>query len=222
MHFCSVKQLNHTLLLLFFMFCLFLTKQVAAQELVVIDQNGSPVVNAVVVVPHAEFSGTRETTEGVMSQSDLEFSPQVLAIYQGDSVSFPNLDKVKHHVYSFSKANTFELQLYEGKEHESVLFEKPGLVVLGCNIHDHMQAYVYISEFPVFAVTDAAGIAQLATNTEIENKPLLVWHPRINDNSKPEEKIADSINGLLNINLALTRPVVEKKQRTKKRFKYKR
>lgn len=219
---CSVKQLNYIAFLLFLTFCLLQTKQAEGQELVVVDQNGSPVANAVVVVPGVEPEKARVKNEGVLSQSDLEFSPEVLAIFQGDLVSFPNLDDVKHHVYSFSKARTFELQLYEGKEHESVLFDKPGLVVIGCNIHDHMQAYIFISEDPVFAMTDAAGVARLDTTTKVDSRTLLVWHPRITDNTKPVEKVAESMNGLLNINLDLTRPTVEKKQRAKKRYKYKR
>jgi hypothetical protein len=68
---------------------------------------------------------------------------------------------VRHQVYSFSPAKVFELPLYAGTPAKPVLFEKPGVVVLGCNIHDWMLGYVYVSDSPWFAKTGADGSAQL-------------------------------------------------------------
>ena len=72
-------------------------------------------------------------------------------------VGFPNSDDVNHHVYSFSNPNQFELPLYKGKLHPPVRFESAGLVILGCNIHDHMLGYILVVDTPYFGKTDDDG-----------------------------------------------------------------
>ena len=95
----------------------------------------------------------------------------------GTSISFPNLDAVRHHVYSFSPAKPFELKLYIGTPAAPVVFDKPGVVVMGCNIHDPMVAYVVVSDTPWVGVSDAAGQVRIdgAPAGEYE---LEYWHPR--------------------------------------------
>jgi hypothetical protein len=102
--------------------------------------------------------------------------PYVEPVFVGWNVRFPNSDNIRHQVYSFSPAKRFELPLYGGQDAESVLFDQPGVVVLGCNIHDWMVAYVYVSKTPYFAKTEATGTAT------IEDLPpgdytARVWHP---------------------------------------------
>jgi hypothetical protein len=87
-------------------------------------------------------------------------------------------------VYSFSPARKFELPLYKGTEAPPVKFDKPGVVVLGCNIHDWMLGYVVVLDTPHFAMTDASGRAR------VENLPpgtyaVRVWHPRLADADVP-------------------------------------
>ena len=99
--------------------------------------------------------------QNMVDQVDKEFVPKVQAILVGTAVTFPNRDSVRHQVYSFSPARRFELPLYTGVP-QAVTFDKPGVVILGCNIHDWMVGYIYVSESPYFAKTDAQGKAVLS------------------------------------------------------------
>jgi hypothetical protein len=85
----------------------------------------------------------------------------VSVVQAGTMVNFPNRDDVRHHVYSFSPAKRFEIKLYAGTPVDPVPFDKTGEVVLGCNIHDHMIAYVYVVESPWFGKTDKDGVAKI-------------------------------------------------------------
>ena len=116
--------------------------------------------------------------ESVVDQVDKEFVPKVVAILVGTSVMFPNHDNVRHHVYSFSPAKRFELPLYAGVPAKPVVFDTPGVVVLGCNIHDWMVGYVYVSESPFFAKTGKDGTAVL-TDLTPGSYAVRVWHPQV-------------------------------------------
>tara|TARA_R100001369_G_scaffold30455_5_gene54109 strand:+ start:9942 stop:10616 length:675 start_codon:yes stop_codon:yes gene_type:complete len=111
-----------------------------------------------------------------MSQQDRTFIPFVLTVPKGTRVNFPNLDRTRHHVYSFSEPKPFELKLYVGTPQEPVLFDKPGIVALGCNIHDYMQAFIYVSDSSHARVTDSEGQASF-TGLPAGNYRLRVWHP---------------------------------------------
>lgn len=97
----------------------------------------------------------------VMEQKNRAFIPHVLAVQTGTAVRFPNLDDVQHHVYSFSPAKTFQLPLYKGSPPNPVLFDKVGIVTLGCNIHDQMSAFIVVVDTPYFEKTAANGRASL-------------------------------------------------------------
>ena len=112
----------------------------------------------------------------VMDQIDRSFVPHVLVIHRGDKVLFPNSDNIRHHVYSFSEARPFELKLYSGKPEAPVDFNQAGLVVLGCNIHDQMLGYIYVTDAPVFGVTDAQG--QVTLDVPADSHDIRVWHER--------------------------------------------
>lgn len=147
----------------------------------VTDTNGQPVADAVV---YATPRGGRPApppgapTERVaMDQRNREFMPYVLAVQTGTPVYFPNSDNIRHHVYSFSPAKTFELPLYQGTPAAPVVFDKPGAVALGCNIHDWMVGYIYVVDTPWFAKTADNGNAGLALpGGEYD---IRVWHPRL-------------------------------------------
>jgi hypothetical protein len=94
-----------------------------------------------------------------MDQRDHRFVPHVLVVQTGTSVMFPNSDSVSHHVYSFSATKPFELPLYKGQLYPPVVFDQPGVVVLGCNIHDGMLGYVVVVDTPHFALTNEQGVA---------------------------------------------------------------
>lgn len=141
----------------------------------VVDTSGAPITDAVVYAepqlkPISKSSGTV-----MIEQKKKTFIPMVTAIQTGTSINFPNRDLVRHHVYSFSPAKTFEIKLYSGIPANPILFDAPGTVVLGCNIHDTMQAYIHIVDTPYFAKTDSLGKARLTEVPPGEYR-LKVWY----------------------------------------------
>ncbi len=136
--------------------------QAGGVNVLVTDAAGLPVADAVV---YAEPSGgqapLRATKAVEIEQKARKFAPLVTVVQAGSEISFPNNDTVRHHVYSFSTPKVFELKLYSGVPGSPILFDKPGTVVVGCNIHDQMLAYIHIVATPYFARTDAAGRAHL-------------------------------------------------------------
>ncbi|MGM0857758.1 MAG: Cupredoxin [Pseudomonadota bacterium] len=148
----------------------------------VTDADGQPLPNAVVEV---YFPGGTSADTGVeqVSQHDAAFHPEVLAIPVRSQVEFPNHDTTRHHVYSFSPAKTFDLNLYLQETPPPVSFDKPGVVVLGCNIHDHMQAFIVVSEAPFYALTDSTGQVTLPSLPPGEHR-VRVWHQRLDDSQQ--------------------------------------
>ncbi|MBI3524727.1 MAG: methylamine utilization protein [Betaproteobacteria bacterium] len=112
-----------------------------------------------------------------IEQRDREFAPYLTIVRAGAAVDFPNRDPIKHHVYSFSPAKRFEIKLYAGKPAQPEVFDKPGEVALGCNIHDWMEAYVLVVNSPYFAKTAANGHAVIH-NVPAGRYLLRFWHPR--------------------------------------------
>ena len=142
----------------------------------ILDQSGHAVEYAVVSLHTDTPSQADPSTVVVMDQRRLQFEPTVLAIQVGSNVSFPNEDDVRHHVYSFSHPNSFELKLYHGEGGQYQRFEHTGIVALGCNIHDGMLGFLRVVDTPYFATSDASG------SLEIENVPpgnytIQLWHP---------------------------------------------
>jgi len=119
---------------------------------------GRPVQNAVIwldapSLPAAPRVGPRV----VLDQRNLAFSPHVLAVRVGTTVDFPNNDRVFHNVFSFREGKVFNLGLYPVGTSRPVLFDRPGLSRIFCNIHPNMAAYVMAVDTPYFAVSDQAG-----------------------------------------------------------------
>ena len=143
------------------------------------DSHGQPLANAVV-----SLNGPQGAPVGpipaIMDQVQKQFLPAVLAVRSGTRVSFPNRDDIRHQVYSFSPAKRFELRLYKDTPSEPVLFDKPGLVVLGCNIHDWMVGYIYVTDDPWFAVSDEAGKLHI-DDLPVGRYHVTLWHPQITD-----------------------------------------
>lgn len=141
------------------------------------DASGATVPNAVVMIslegrPTPVPRGGSYTVE----QRNIQFQPFVTIVPVGSDVAFPNRDKVRHHVYSFSPARKFELKLYAREDNRAVRFDQPGVVALGCNIHDKMSAYVAVVDTPWAAKTDANGLVRLA-GVPGGSLSITVWHP---------------------------------------------
>jgi plastocyanin len=147
----------------------------------VVDAQGKPVPDAVITAtaavapsePAAAVAG-----EKTVDQVDKTFVPYVTVVRAGTQIRFPNSDNIRHHVYSFSPAKRFELPLYGGTHAAPVLFDKAGTVVMGCNIHDWMVAYVYVADTPYFAKTPADGVA-LLRDLPPGQYTVRVWHPEM-------------------------------------------
>lgn len=131
----------------------------------------------------------------VMDQVDRQFAPHVLVIPVGSTVSFPNSDSVKHQVYSFSPAKRFQLPLYAGKPYKPEVFDRAGVVTLGCNIHDQMRAYVYVVEAQYYGRADHDG-AWSASGVEPGEYQLSIWHP-LSRSQKPvlEQRVSVKAEG---------------------------
>jgi plastocyanin len=144
----------------------------------VIDEAGTPLQGAVVFVDTTGATPVPDLARpaAVMDQVDKKFVPQVLVVPVGADVSFPNSDHIRHHVYSFSEARSFELPLYAGAPAEPVRFSVPGVVVLGCNIHDWMRGYVVVVPEPFYAVTGADGTAVIS-GLPAGRWRVMGWHP---------------------------------------------
>jgi plastocyanin len=148
----------------------------------VIDPSGHGVTDVVVVVSPVEPPPPAPPTSpvAIMDQRDRAFSPRILVVRVGTSVEFPNNDTVSHQVYSFSPAKKFQLPLYKGQLHPPVTFDRSGLVVLGCNIHDQMVGYIYVTDAPFFGKTDSAGTLRVPGLSAGEYR-VSVWSPYIAD-----------------------------------------
>jgi plastocyanin len=146
-------------------------------EIIVKDDKGRPVPDA---VAYAAAGATNAATkkQTVVDQRDKQFVPYVTAVQVGTAVIFPNSDKIRHHVYSFSPAKKFELPLYSGVPAEPVVFDKTGFVTLGCNIHDWMIAYVAVLPTSYFQVTQQDGRAVLK-DLPAGQYTMQVWHPAL-------------------------------------------
>ncbi|MBL9218576.1 MAG: methylamine utilization protein [Opitutaceae bacterium] len=139
---------------------------------------GEPVADAVVSLHPLDGAAVPPpAAAGEVAQQNQEFTSYVTVVQAGTRVVFPNKDTVQHHVYSLSKAKKFELPLYNPGQNESIVFDTPGLVTLGCNIHDWMLAYLVVVPTPWFAKTDAQGLATVTAPAG--RYRLELWHPRL-------------------------------------------
>jgi plastocyanin len=154
----------------------------ATFEALVQTPAGKPLPDAAVVLEPAGSAAPAPRNRAhaaahvVIEQRGQEFAPYVTVVQTGTAVDFPNNDTVRHHVYSFSQPKRFEIKLYAGKPGQPITFDKPGEVVIGCNIHDWMEAYVLVVESPYFGKTGADGQVRIA-NLPAGRYRVQLWHP---------------------------------------------
>ncbi len=157
-----------------------LSAQAADQLIQVTNETGQAQAGVAVSV---YVNGVKPTgaasTVSDMGQRHKAFVPRLWVIQTGTSVNFPNFDTVRHHVYSFSPARTFEIKLYAGTPAAPVVFDKAGTATLGCNIHDKMLAYIHVVNTPLFGVTDANG--QLTLDLPAGEHRIRVWAPTMGE-----------------------------------------
>ena len=157
----------------------------AALNLSITDTAGKPLLDAVALLePASGKVAVKPLADVEIAQAKRQFSPRVTLITTGTRATFPNFDTVRHHVYSFSPAKTFELKLYAGVPGVPLLFDKPGVAVLGCNIHDTMAAWVVVADTPWFARSAANGHARIDA-VPAGNYRLRLWHPGLAPGTEP-------------------------------------
>lgn len=162
--------------------CLASVSATAPSELTVrvTDQNGLPLYQAVVEVarPAGNSQPVSFPWRSAMAQRNLSFVPGTLIVPVGSSVAFPNLDTVRHSVYSFSRTGRFQIDLYGREQTRTQKFAVAGTAVLGCNIHDQMRGYIRVTTTPFANVTDAGGRANIR-GLNAGTYRVTIWHPRL-------------------------------------------
>jgi plastocyanin len=174
----------------------------ATLSVTVLLPGGKPLPGAVVMAHPTSASHPAAPVQAIMDQVNRAFEPDLLVVPVNSTVSFPNSDTVSHQIYSFSPAKRFQLPLYRGKPYPPVRFDQPGLVTLGCNIHDEMLAYIVVTDAPFFGRTATNGTwsAEVPEGTY----RVSVWHPRLRDEERDlqrEVTLTESAGGTLAVQL---------------------
>lgn len=168
----------------------------SALQLRVLDRDGLPVPEVAVYARslNAAAAGNDPSKAGIgpggragaaavvstasMNQHELAFEPHILIVATGTAIDFSNSDDVRHHVYSFSEARAFDFSINSGSVHESLRFDVPGLVTLGCNVHDKMLGFILIVDTPHFAKTNGEGIVEFQ-GLAPGSYEFALWTPRL-------------------------------------------
>lgn len=178
------------------------------------DAAGVAVPEAVVVVEATSTAASlaaRAASAGPLTatvdQHNLRFVPEISVVRTGTAIDFPNGDRVQHQVYSFSPAKTFKLSLYAGHVYPPVLFDTPGIVTLGCNIHDAMLGFIYVTDSPWFGKTDAQGRFE-AQRLAAGSYRVVIWHPRFNEaTAELETQVTVPADGNASVTQTLAKPM---------------
>jgi len=215
-----MKHIKLKGLLLLALLCCGQTAWAASMNITVYDEVSGQPLPYVIVSLH-DTSGQQKASAmplQVMDQVGKTFVPHVLPITVGTSVSFPNSDDIRHHLYSFDKPKPFELPLYEGTPTSPILFDKTGVVRLGCNIHDWMRGYIYILDTSLFAMSNAEGMLKMQ-GIPAGDYYMEVWHPRIKTRKPLVSKLKISANEAKTLTLQVK---VRKERKLKKRLRSRR
>ena len=178
----------------------------ASISITIKSESGSFVKDAVATLTPNKKQKIKSNKTYIIDQINKTYVPHVKIIPVGSKISFPNKDNIRHHVYSFSDAHKFELPLYEGTPTNPITFNKQGVVALGCNIHDWMRGYIFVSSTPYYGLSDSTG--EISISKIPKGKYTLdIWHPRIK-NKKKSKPI--KINITKNNNLTLEKTIALK------------
>jgi len=188
--------MRHSYFYLKFVFCLsyFLAVSAYAQTdytFYVTDNKGLPLSDVIIEPDIAAVTGAPADV-AIIDQIDKQFIPQQILIETGQLVDFPNSDNIRHHVYSFSKAKMFELKLYADTPENPIQFPEHGVVVVGCNIHDSMIGYIFVSKSTQSVMTGERGDVSIQSEQAI--KQINVWHA--NNAAGPETLMNIKLNAL--------------------------
>lgn len=175
------------------------------------DGDGQPLANAVIALDPPDGAPPPPAPDDrIIDQQHETFIPLVTILRRGGAVVFRNSDTTRHHAYSFSPVKRFELMQEPGEVSEPIRFDQPGVAAIGCNIHDHMVAYVYVADTPWTGLTDAAGRAVIR---DVPAGPYraTAWHPRLRPGAAPPAQSATI--GAAGTALAIRIPVLPERPR---------
>jgi plastocyanin len=168
-----------------------LTAQAATLQVTVLDRDGKPLPNAVVIVePHGVTPKAPARTSATILQQKMQFVPEVSVVPLGSTVRFTNLDRYEHHVRGrpagmaglmASGEAGLELRLdgqVDGKPAASAdaTLDKPGPVQLGCHLHGSMRGFVFVADSPWAVRTGEDGVATVPDLPEGAAR-VRIWHP---------------------------------------------
>ena len=180
------RAMQRSALALLALLLLTLPLSAATLDVQVADAKGAGIQDAVVwAIPPTAVPVGHKVAQ--MDQLDRQFVPHVLPVQTGTWVEFPNSDNIRHQVYSVSPAKRFQLPLYIGKPAYPVQFSKPGVVAIGCNIHEQMSGYIVVVDSPYFGKTEAG-------KTTLRDLPpgeymVHAWYPEMHEEPKPQSVV---------------------------------
>jgi plastocyanin len=171
----------------------------------VVDVEGKSVGNVVVYLQNHETAAMPPTHHNhEIEQTDKKFAPYVSVVRQEEKIVFTNHDDITHHVYSFNAPARFDFRLQPGESSDVADFAEPGVIAMGCNIHDWMSGYVMVVETPFYALTDEAGLATFA-DVPANEYHLVAWHPQMAKDETADQHIVMPFAAELT--LQLTQPM---------------
>ncbi|TRW49431.1 methylamine utilization protein [Aliidiomarina halalkaliphila] len=209
-----------------FLYLFFIGFIAHAAPVQVVDADNKPLANAFVFQLNTNTEAEHESTvaenqavEHVMDQIKRQFSPQLLVVQPGDSVTFPNSDNMRHHVYSFSEARSFEFQLYATGTAPSVDFPELGLVTVGCNIHDDMIGHIIVTRNPQVYSTDAEGKVDIINEQGDQLEHWYIWHPWFGPQGLGPVALVDFLDSSGNVLIPVTEPPSAEESALEQRFR---
>lgn len=190
----------------------------------VLDADGEPVEKAAVVVRAIDALPERLAAgQAVIDQVDQEFVPSAIAVPVNTRILFPNNDDIRHHVYSFSEAKSFELPLYEGEPPRPIEFPNPGIVTIGCNIHDWMRAHIYVVDSPWYGLTDGNGAWRVSGLPAGEYQYRVeVWHHGLAEERQTVGEVGLERGGAAEVQAVVEIEAAPVPRRTPRRDRYRR
>ena len=185
------------------------------------DQTGKPAENAVITL--APDGGAPAQThlpeKAVIDQRHETFLPLVVVVKKGGRVVFTNNDVTMHQVYSFSPIKQFQFVIKQGEVSDPVVFDTAGVAAIGCNIHDQMIAYVFVSDAAFAAVTDANGHAEFADVPE-GRYVAATWHSQLALGAQPPSLPLTIMGGNNNLVMSLPFAIAPKRPMTHMHMDY--
>lgn len=202
--------MRHTLALFVMLVAAAIAPAGAAEiAITVIDQNGKPAGDAVISlwpVDKGRVPPDPAPKAHMIDQSNEAFVPFVTVMRRGDTLVFRNSDRTRHHVYSFSPVKPFQLVLNPSETSQALKFDQSGIAAIGCNIHDKMLAYAFVTDTPWTGQADVQGRGAIA-NLPKGRYRAEVWHPRMDpDRPAPEQTVAVDAQASVTFNLNLIAP----------------